>query len=123
MLEKIMFILISVAVGFFSGLFWDRVTQKRNKKGNDRDALLKAIHFLSDIIRPIEAGKSERSSFENFDELKILSLVIQCKENKDLAGEIQKFVKENRGQEVISNHPLRNRINSLKEKIEERFKQ
>ena len=63
MLEKIMFYLISAGVGFFSGLFWDRVTQKRNKKKNDRDALLKALHFISDIIRPVEAGRSERSSF------------------------------------------------------------
>jgi len=123
MLEKIMFILISGAVGFFSGLFWDRVTQKRNKKKNDRDALLKAIHFLSDIIRPLETGKSERSSFENYDELKKLSLVIQCKWNKDLAGEIQNFVQENRGHDPISYKPLRGKIDSLKLKIEERLMQ
>jgi len=60
MFEKILFILASGAVGFFIGLFWDRVTQKRNKKKNDRDSLLKAIHFLSDIIRPVETGRSER---------------------------------------------------------------
>jgi len=123
MLEKIIFYLISAGVGFFSGLFWDRVTQKRNKIKNDQNVLLRAIYCLQDLMMPLEADKAERSSFENYNELGRLGLMIKLKENDDLADEIQKFTLENRGKEVRSNKGLRSSITSLKEKIEERFKQ
>ncbi len=122
MLERIIFYLISAGLGFFSGLFWDRVTQKRNKIENDRNVLLRVIYCLQDLIMPIEADKAERSSFKNYNELGRLGFKIKFKENNDLADEIHEFVRENRGKEVISNKGLRSSITSLKEKIEERLK-
>jgi len=71
---------------------------------------------------PVETGESERSPFKNYDELGRLGLVIKLKENEDLADEILKFTRENRDKKVIPNHGLRESINSLKEKIEERLK-
>ena len=122
MLEKIIFYLLSLIVAFFIGFYWDRVTQKRNKRKNDRDALLRTLYILQDLMLPVDTGESERSPFKNYDELGRLGLVIKLKENEDLADEIPKFARENRGKNVIPNHGLRKSINSLKEKIEERLK-
>jgi len=72
---------------------------------------------------PLDTGRSESSSFKNYNELGRLGLIIKLKENEDRADEIQKFAKENRDKDVIRDHALRKSMNSLKDKIEERLKQ
>jgi len=115
-------IVLSFVLGFLTRLFWDRKNQKRIKKKEDRNVLTQLMGELSGFMGIVESGKRERTSFEYFDELYKLSFKILCQENKDLVDEIQNFVQENRGQDPISHPPLREKINSLKSKVEETLK-
>ncbi|MCK4431285.1 MAG: hypothetical protein KAW19_08265 [Candidatus Aminicenantes bacterium] len=127
MIEKILLIFLVWGLGWGSGFltksYWDRKSQKRNQKKEDRNILIQAIDVLSDFMGEVESGKSKRSSFENFYELDKLRLMIQGKENKDLVDEIQNFVQENRGKDPLSYKPLRDKINSLKSKVKGRLEQ
>jgi len=123
MLEKILFYFLSTSIGFFIGLYWYRIAQKRRRREKDLDALNKAMNALSDLMGPVESDRSDRTSFENFDELDRLSLNIRCEENRDLANKIQDFFHENRGHEPRSWPALRSKIDSLKSEIRERIRQ
>ena len=120
--EKILLLLIGWGLGFFSKFIWDRKYQKRSQEKEDRNILVQVIEVLSDFMGVVESGKSKRTSIENFNELDKLRLMIQCKENEDLAGEIQSFIQENRKYDPLSYPALREKINLLKTKVEERLK-
>jgi hypothetical protein len=122
MIEKILILILGGVVGFLSKLYWDRINQKRKQESEDRNILVQVIKELSSFMAIVESGKREKTSFEHFDDLYKLSLMIQRKENKDLADGIQKFVQENRGKDPISYKPLRTEINSLKEIVIKRLK-
>ena len=123
--EKILIGIIGAVVGgvitIFSKIIWDRKIQKRTQRQEDRNIFVQIVEVLSDLIAPVQSGKSKNTSHENFNELEKLYSMIQCEENRDLADEIQAFVQENRGYDAVSYKALRGKIESLKSKVLDRI--
>lgn len=131
--ERILFLLLGWGLGFLSNLYWEKRKQKRirenkkeeeekKQKKEDQNIFVQIVETLSDLIAPVESGKSKNTSQQNFNELEKLYSMIQCEENRDLANEIQTFVRENRRYDALSYKALRGKIESLKSKVMERIK-
>lgn len=131
--ETILILLLGWGLGFLSNLYWEKRKQKRirenkkeeeekKQKKEDRNIFVQIVEVLSDLIAPVESGKGKNTSHENFNELEKLYSMIQCEEDRDLADEIQTFIKENRGYDAVSYKALRGKIRSLKSKVMERIK-
>jgi len=120
---ELIYIVLGSILAIFGGFLHLFYQSRKIQIKEDKNALIQTLDVLDTLKRIPETGKSEKSSFECFDELHHFSLKIDCEEYKNIALEIQEFVKEYRGKDPMGDKGLRSKLEDLRSKTETELKE
>ena len=119
---EIFYIVLGSILATFGGFLHLLYQSRQARIKEDKNALIQSLDVFDSLKRIPETGKSEKSSFEHFDDLYHLSFKIQCPEYKNISIDIHKFVQENRGKDPKEDKGLRKKISDLSKKIEDELR-